>query len=163
MPPDAHSKLSKYLEGLSSPEPAPPQGPKQGDPQLAALAQYLATKKHLNERDIIVDFGSGSGVLGTLIDKMWRDEPRLPRYFAVDRPEPLAALSLPARVHNNSKKINVEDFYGHELASHAGSIALVIIRNVLNELNIGETAQLFAALNEYLLQTSEIYIPPRGA
>jgi hypothetical protein len=68
---ESNPKLARFVAGLSSPEPPPPQGAKAGDPQLAALTQYMATKKHLTEEQIIVDFGSGEGILGKLIDELW--------------------------------------------------------------------------------------------
>ena len=42
--------------------------------------------------------------------------------------------------------------------SCASSIALVVVRDVLHEMNIIETGRLFAALNEHLLESAEVYV-----
>lgn len=146
--------LSKVIDGLSNPPEAQPASGKPGDPQVAALEEYLITK-HFDVNDIVVDFGSGTGILARLLDKLIDI---LPQYLAVDTSDELDKLSLPARVHNISKKYTTEQFLDKELLRNKQNIKLVVIRNVFHELDIRETARLVTLLNAHLQKPAEIYI-----
>lgn len=131
-----------------------------GDPQVAALAQYLGPK-NFSETDILVDFGSGAGVVAEVLAEA-RDGLDLPRYWAVDLPTPLTKLSLPPRVHNNSQKFTVDEFVEQQLSKRGSAISVVVIRNVLHHLSLREFAKTLAALNQHLGPTSEIYLQDMG-
>ncbi|MCK4731072.1 MAG: class I SAM-dependent methyltransferase [Methanophagales archaeon] len=151
------SDLSRVLGGLSNPPEAQQASGKPGDPQEAALEEYLITK-HFDENDIVVDFGCGKGILARILDKLTDQDLVLPHYLAVDKSDEIDKLSLPARIHNVSKKLTIEQFLDTELPQNKRNIKLVVIRNVFHELKIRETARLVALLNEHLEKTAEVYI-----
>ncbi|HXA20540.1 MAG TPA: hypothetical protein VN380_26410 [Thermoanaerobaculia bacterium] len=127
-----------------------------GDPQQAALAQFLGDQK-LSHDQIIVDFGSGRGLLAQMLKHVYKGRDA-PRYFAVDLPHELDELSIPNPIHNDSRKITLGDFYSSELKAWQKDIGAVVIRNVLHELTIEQTCLLFRALNEQLRPEAVIYI-----
>jgi hypothetical protein len=164
---DKQNDVLKYLDGFSSNDsPQRPPG-KPGDPQLAALYQYLLEKKNrLTPDEAIVDFGCGEAIVGHIIAKLW-DKNAPPHYVAVDLPDNLSRIGFPASVHNNSRKISVDDFLKQDLPAIAGKVQVIIIRNVLHELDIIQTARLFAALIQHLKADTDIYLQdmvnlPRG-
>ena len=156
---DETTQINRYLSGYENPEP--PQTPpgKDGDPQIAALTSFLQTKTGFSSDSIVVDFGSGDGVLPYWMNKIWPSARPVPIYHAVDFQANLDRLSLPVRIHNRSKKIPVlEEFYESYLAAYGKEIELVVIRNVLHEMGIGHTAKLLSALTQYLKPGTEIYV-----
>lgn len=145
----------KYLSGLTTPDPPQPQSGRDGDPQLAALHQFLMDHSTLGPADPILDIGAGSGVLVAAIQEIW-PAGLAPRYIAIDEPEPLHALSLPAQIHNNSEKLLLSDFLSQDRSW--GERVLVVVRNIVHELDIWETAVLLKALNTRLSATATIYV-----
>jgi hypothetical protein len=127
------------------------------DPQLAALGQYVTTKIKSWSGKTVVDYGSGFGVLPDQIDALWPAGVALPRYCAVDLNEPLNRLSLPPRVHNGSQKVRAAEF-SQWLPMVVSDVAGLVVRNVLHELNITETAELLSVLAEKLPTTCEEYL-----
>jgi len=140
--------------------PEPPQGNevKPGDPQVSAVYQCLTHFSGLKPVDCVVDLGSGSGLLATIIADIWKAGDLVPRYVAVDLELPLSALSLPPRIHNNSEKVEFSEFMASRLDVLAPHIRLVVIRNVFHELDILQTAALLTNLNNRLLPGTAIYI-----
>jgi hypothetical protein len=153
---DENSRLEKYMMGLNRPEPPQDRAGKDGDPQISALHQLLMDHGSLGPDDIILDIGSGSGVLATIISTVWKITP--PRYIAVDLEHMLEKLALPIAVHNNSQKIEFDHFFKREIPAWLTQPALVVIRNVLHELDIETTATLLGGLNAKLTEGTTIYI-----
>ena len=79
-------------------------------------------------------------------------------YWAVDLSEILDKLSLPNRVHNNSRKYVADELYSSVLPKQGKRIAVVVIRNTLHEMNIEQTARLLNSLHLYLKPESHIYV-----
>jgi hypothetical protein len=149
-------KIERFMEGLTNPEAFQMIADvKPGDPQFAALIQYISSKQ-LSQKDLLVDFGAGGGVLAHVLNRALRDH--APRYIAVDMNEPLDALSLPVAIHNNSQKISVSDQFNGWLRENGPNVSIVVIRNVLHELPIKETAELFFNLLNSISRKTEIYI-----
>lgn len=143
------------IDALSHPEPPQPQAGKDGDPQIAALYQFLLDAfSHGNQ--LIADFGCGNGVAAGLLEDLNTQRPFT--YWAVDLKEHIDQLSLPSKVHNNSKKFTTENFFDEILPKEGYKISIVIIRNVLHELDIETTARLFTALRNHLSPECIIYI-----
>jgi hypothetical protein len=149
---------SEISAALSRPEPPQSRELKDGDPQVAAVYQYMSQFTDLTPDDCIVDLGSGSGLLSTVLDDIWPSDRKPPRYVAVDLLEPLSKLSLPFRVHNNSEKVLFDDFFGLRANELSSAIKLVIIRNVFHELDICTTARVLSGLNSALPPGTPIYI-----
>jgi hypothetical protein len=152
------TQLGKYLVGLTRPEPPQSRAGKDGDPQLAALHQLLADRasRKLDE-DIIVDIGSGAGILATAITKIWGAR-GTPRYVAVDLEKALEDLALPIPIHNNSEKIEFRQFFDYEISRYSCKHTMFVIRNVFHELDIDETGYVLAKLNTHLDSKTTIYI-----
>jgi hypothetical protein len=155
---DKMRTVEGIAESLSRPEPAQPQEGKDGDPQLAALYQCLTHFSDLTNIDCIVDVGSGNGVLAHAVAKIWHEKPACPCYVAVDLEEPLNKLSMPASIHNNSRKVTFESFFDVEVDKLSDRIKLVVVRNVFHELDIILTARIIAGLNKSLNVGTEVYI-----
>ena len=151
-------QLGKYLEGYERPEP--PQAPpgSDGDPQIAALTAYIQTKTDIASHSIILDFGSGEGVLPHWLNKIWPQDRRIPSYHAVDIDDSLDKLRLPIRVHNNSRKVRLEEFYEGYFETTESQIELVVVRNVLHEMGLRDTARLFSCLTSKLKPGTELYV-----
>jgi ribosomal protein L11 methylase PrmA len=130
--------LEKYLAGLNHPEAPQHRAGGDGDPQIAALHQHLMDSVALGPTDVILDIGSGTGVLATAILAVWAEKAP-PRYVAVDLEGPLKELALPAAIHNNSEKIEYKYFFEKETKDYLMRPALVVIRNVFHELDINQT------------------------
>lgn len=155
---ETNIRLQKYFVGLTRPEPPQNRSGKDGDPQLAALHQLLVDRASMQrDGDIIVDIGSGAGVLATAISKIWGKK-RTPRYVAVDLEKSLENLALPISIHNNSEKIEFSQFFDYEISRYSGKQALVVIHNVFHELDIDTTGNLLAKLNTHLEPETMIYI-----
>ena len=160
----ADRKLEKYCAGYTAKPGMESPLPKKGDPQRSALIQFLIDKfGFINENkddedSIIVDFGSGTGVLAFEMDRLFPDNANLPYYIAVDLPDALTELALPSRIHNNSKKLSVDEFFSEFLPRNGTSISTIVIRNVLHEMDIVETAKLFCTFNKHISTTTDLYI-----
>jgi hypothetical protein len=153
---NSSGRLQKYLSGLAE-EDLAQSDVTPGDPQLAALGQFLESNFTLPPNRVIVDFGSGKGLLAKMLALIWADRPT-PHYFAVDLPEPLDALSIPRRLHNNSTKATVDEFYDDYLDRKSADISIVIVRNVLHELDLVATGALFMNLCSKLKPETTVYI-----
>ncbi|UPT69031.1 MAG: hypothetical protein M0D57_10600 [Sphingobacteriales bacterium JAD_PAG50586_3] len=140
-------KLHKNLQG------------KDGDPQLAALRQYLQVlSSTLNSDDVILDVGSGRGVLADSMQKIWKDSPRLPWYYAVDLDELLYDLNLPREIHNHSRKILFSEFLNAQLPCNLKQVKVIVIRNTFHELNIKITAEVLIALRKITRFGAVVYL-----
>src|ERR1044071_5171469 len=120
MPASDDPKVRRFVEGLASADQVqqPPGSP--GDPQLAALNQYFQTRTTTLGADaIVLDFGSGAGMVAAAMAQVWRNISHTPWYFAVDRADMLDRLALPVIIHNHSRKITVDDLYQSELVGAA--------------------------------------------
>jgi len=149
-------RIDRYARGLL--EPAPAQLPSQvdGDPQYAALVQYL-TGVGLDSSDAIIDIGAGEGVVARAMSEIgWPDSQ--PRYVAVDLHEPLEALSLPSSIHNHSRKVEFEAFISSDQAFAGSNRHVIVIRNVFHELDIMTTARLLCAINSRSPADTLLYI-----
>lgn len=156
-------KLEKYVAGYMSNPGLGPSIPKKGDPQISALIQFLIDKFGVSPNDgvkpsVIIDFGSGNGVLASEIDRLIHDNQKLPYYIAVDFPKPLSDLALPHRIHNRSQKLIVDEFYNDFLPANGGTISAIVARNVLHEMDIMDTAKFFYFLSKYISKNTELYI-----
>ena len=160
-------RLNRFLEGYRGTDamqepPGPP-----GDPQLAALNQYLQMKNALTTDDIVLDFGCGLGVLATVMEAIWPDKSKRPWYYAVDRKSILDKLALSSSIHNHSKKIDADTFLHTGLDSKSDYLKVVVVRNVFHELDITTTAQLLFRLRHLSQPQTELYVQdmvnlPRG-
>lgn len=155
---DEEKRLLRFVRGFgdSGAMQAPPGAP--GDPQLAALHQYLQTKLSLAETEIVLDLGSGLGILPHAMAHVWRDLPVAPCYYAVDLPEILEQLALPAKIHNNSRKVPIHEFLEYGLGVAEARVRVVVLRNILHELDIPTTAQVLHAIAKVLSDGAEVYI-----
>lgn len=149
--------FQKLIDSLARPPEQQAREGKAGDPQLSALCQFLV-QSNLRSNDVLVDFGAGNGVLPEYLNGFWPSAQQMPEYWAIDLPDGLDKLSLPSRVHNNSRKYATEEFYFSVLPAEGSRIAIVVIRNVLHELDIKQTAKLFDCLRQHLQPNSQIYI-----
>jgi hypothetical protein len=130
--------------------------PKDGDPQDAALAQFLADKKRtLSPTDEVIDIGCGNAVLALALMYVFGERPA-PRYIAVDKESLLDSVAIPHAIHNNSEKLAYETFIS--LSGGRQSTKLAVIRNVLHELDIIETADLLSALSNRLQPGTQVFI-----
>lgn len=161
------NKLNKFLEGFGKTDPMqwPPGSP--GDPQLAALHQYLRTKNGLTCDDVILDFGSGLGILATAMEAIWPDRYRIPWYYAVDQKQILDKLALSTFLHNHSQKIDADLFIQNGLGEVVSRVKIVVIRNVFHELDIVTTAKILHHFRCILIPQTDLYIQdivnlPRG-
>jgi hypothetical protein len=150
-------RLQALLDGLSRPEEPQAREGKPGDPQLAALCQFLI-QNEVDSSHVLADFGSGNGVLAEYLARVWPPSVPLPEYWGVDLPDALNSLSLPSRIHNNSKKYTVEEFYEVALPQNADRISIVVIRNTLHEMDIEATARLFRAMRQHVMFETVVYI-----
>lgn len=130
-----------------------------GDPQLAALRQFLQTLiDRLSQDDVILDVGSGRGILADALQRIWQDKSRLPWYYAVDLESSLNLLNLPYQIHNHSKKIPFTDFIDARLPCSTEQVKIVVIRNTFHELNIKNTAEVLVALRRIVRFGAQIYV-----
>lgn len=152
------NRLGRFLEGYSLPDQMQePQG-RPGDPQLAALNQYLQTKHFLSQQDIIVDFGSGKGVLANVMASVWAGKASCPWYYAVDREPIIDSLAVPTIIHNHSKKLASDNFLDNGLGDDQSRVKIVVLRNVLHELDILTTAKVLYRLRQCSGDDIELYI-----
>src|SRR3970040_468521 len=114
-------RIKALIDGLSRQEESQAREGKAGDPQLSALCQFLA-QSDLTDSKVIVDFGAGNGVLPEYMARIWSDTRASPEYWAVDLSNMLDQLSLPRRIHNNSRKYTLDEFYAEALPKDASRI-----------------------------------------
>ena len=103
--------MKRYLTGYTETTSPQDQEAAPGDPQRSALVQYLLDHLETDPERIVLDFGSGNGVLAYEMNHIWPTDRLPPVYMAVDLPESVNELALPSRIHNRSIKCTVEDFY----------------------------------------------------
>lgn len=145
------SKLTRYLEGFIKQEVAQEPPGRDGDPQLAALRQFLQILvENLDSDDVILDVGSGRGILADSMQQIWQDKSRLPWYYAVDLENLLNGLNLPYEIHNHSQKILFSDFINGNFPCRPQQIKIVVIRNTFHELNVKTTAEVLVALRRII-------------
>lgn len=152
-------RLSRYLDGFAKAgDMQAPPGP-DGDPQLTALTQYLQTLVDaLGPEDVLLDIGSGLGVLAHKLLQIWPDDGRRPWYFAIDLEDALDRLSLPHQIHNHSRKALFDDFLGGSLPCEPRQIKVTVLRNVVHELNIRLTAEVLVALRRIARAGGQVYL-----
>jgi hypothetical protein len=153
------AKLKRFLGGLSAPEDMQePPGP-DGDPQLVALTQFLQTLSDtLGPDDVILDVGSGRGILAHALLGIWPVDDSRPWYFAVDRAEALDTLSLPRSVHNHSQKVLFTDFLAGSMPGAPQRVKVVVLRNILHELDIPTTAAVLTAVGKITQSAGRVYL-----
>lgn len=150
------NRFDRALSGGSAQEELRSTFPKDGDPQDAALTQFLTSRLHtLSPTDAIADVGCGRAILASAILYVLKDTPA-PRYIAIEKAEFIDGVALPAGVHNNSEKLPYEVFMA--LNAPRSDIKLAVIRNVLHELEIAECAELLVALCRSLDAGTELFI-----
>jgi hypothetical protein len=153
-------QVEKYISGLTNPE-LPQADSKGHDPQRAVLNEFLAEKRDLlGPGKSIVDFGSGAGSLTRRIEEIWGDLPA-PKYIAVDLQNMLDTLSMSVRIHNNSMKMTVQDFYAGGCERISTDVAILVIRGVLHELDIEEFVQLLKCIGGQLTAATTVYVQDR--
>jgi SAM-dependent methyltransferase len=152
-------RLKRFLGGFSSADDMQePPGP-HGDPQLAALTQFFQTLVGaLTADDVIVDVGSGRGILAHILLRIWPEGEARPWYYAVDQEETLDMLSLPSEIHNHSRKISFADFVGERLPCPPQQVKVVVLRNIVHELNIRTTAEVLVALHKIVRAGGQVYL-----
>lgn len=152
-------KLRRFLSGYSSPdEMQEPPGPA-GDPQLTALAQFLQTLAGaLGRDDVILDIGSGHGILAHTLLNIWPEDTVRPWYYAVDREDVLDKLGLPRAIHNHSQKIPFSEFVAGRLPCQPQQVKVAVLRNILHELNITTTAEVLLALSKLAKVGGQVYV-----
>lgn len=153
------TKLNRFLNGFRTPDEMQEPPGRDGDPQLAALTQFLQTTAGgLGPEDVILDIGSGRGILATTLLRIWGETQSLPWYYAVDREPIIEALNLPPSIHNHSRKVHFVDFLAGKLPHDSERIKMVVLRNILHELDITTTAEIFLVLRRIVPIASQIYI-----
>ena len=154
-----HPKLRRFLSGFSTPdEMQEPPGP-DGDPQLTAQIQFLQTLAgELGRDDVILDVGSGRGMLAYALLQVWAEETVRPFYYAVDNEEVLDKLGLPHAIHNHSQKVPFTEFVAGRLPCPAQQVKVVVLRNILHELDIRETAEVLVAVSKIAKLGGQAYI-----
>lgn len=154
-----HTRLKRFLDGFSRIEDMQePPGP-DGDPQLAALIQFFQTLAGtLGTDDVILDIGSGRGILAHAILRIWPADAMRPWYFAVDQESVLDTLSLPPTVHNHSQKVAFGDLVAGRVPCRTEQIRVVVVRNVLHHLDIKTTAELLMALGTIVQAGGQVYV-----
>lgn len=130
-----------------------------GDPQLAALTQFLQTlASELGRDDVILDVGSGRGILAHSLNHIWTEDDMRPWYYAVDREEVLDQLSLPPAIHNHSQKVPFADFVDGRLPCQHRQVKVVVLRNILHELDIRTTAEVLVAVSKIAKLGGQVYL-----
>jgi hypothetical protein len=151
---DGERSIERVIAGFTNPEAAQSPPGRDGDPQLAALCQVVLDAEWQPD-EVLVDFGSGNGILPYYLCEVGRP---LPTYWAIDEAEPLARLALPSPIHNRSRKYTIQQFFDEALPEHGKSVRAVVIRNTLHEMTIIESAQLFDALSRQLTNGARVLI-----
>jgi hypothetical protein len=156
---DIKRDLEKLLRGLTVYDDAQEPPGKDGDPQIATLLQFLQGQaRALTSDDIILDVGSGRGILAHILIKAWPQDAGRPCYYAVDQEPALEQLALPIQIHNHSMKLPLPDLAGLPDGPVAQRIKIVVVRNVFHHLHIADTAAMFLLLRALVRKGSTIYI-----
>jgi hypothetical protein len=157
--PDHMKKLTRFLGGFTTAdEMQEPPGP-DGDPQLTALTQFLQTLADaLGPDHVILDVGSGRGILADKLLRIWTVDAVRPWYYAVDREDVLDTLGLPRSIHNHSKKVPFADFVGGRLPCQPQQVKVVVVRNIIHELDIRTTAEVLIALCKIVQLGGQVYL-----
>jgi ubiquinone/menaquinone biosynthesis C-methylase UbiE len=152
-------KLKRYIEGFTAvDEMQAPPGP-DGDPQLAALTQYLHTLSGtVGPDDVILDLASGLGILAHALLRIWPADKSRPWYYAVDREPTIETLDLPLAIHNHSQKIRFGMFLAGRLPCPIEKIRVVVFRNSLHHLDIETTASVCIALRRIVQTGGQVYL-----
>jgi|GEM_PF-3214629 len=153
------AKLKRFLDGFTTGgEMQEPPGP-DGDPQLTALVQFFQTLvDKLGPDEVILDVGSGRGILAHALLRIWPEDMARPWYYAVDREDALDTLSLPHQIHNHSQKVPFADFIEERLPCPPQQVKVVVLRNILHELNIRITAEVLVALRKIVRLGGQVYL-----
>ncbi|MBS1716779.1 MAG: hypothetical protein JSS72_03490 [Armatimonadetes bacterium] len=151
---DDQRELEHYIAGYFSAEELQDRI-KKGDPQVSTLFQFLATLPAESRDQCIVDFGAGKGIAAICLNALDRDP--CPMYVAVDLEKQLAQLSLPPRIHNNSLKISANEL-PKTLPDFGARVIGMVVRNVLHELDIFQTAQLLTLIRQQLPPSAVVHV-----
>lgn len=151
-------KLTRYLQGyLGGNDVQEPPGP-DGDPQLAALDQFLQSHScSLGADAAVLDVGSGRGIAAHRMLRIWTDDQTRPWYYAVDTETGIDALTLPRAIHNRSRKFGVDALL-QTLSSEFQNVSIVLLRNVLHHLHIAETASMLTTFRHLARAGAVIYL-----
>lgn len=156
---DHNKKLKRFLDGFTTAdEMQEPPGP-DGDPQLTALTQFFQTLADaVGPGDVILDVGSGRGILAHTLLRIWTADALRPWYYAVDQEDILDTLSLPRPIHNHSQKVPFADFVGGRLPCQPQQLKVVVVRNIIHELDIRTTAEVLVALCKIVQSGGQVYL-----
>jgi hypothetical protein len=151
--------LERLLRGLTIYDDAQEPPGKDGDPQIAALLQFLQAQSDIVEpEDIILDIGSGKGILAHLMMSVWPDDASRPFYYAADQEAALERLSLPIPIHNHSMKVPLPALARLPDDALAPRVKAIIIRNVFHHLHIADTATMLLLLRAFASHGSTVYV-----
>lgn len=121
------------------------------DSQLKTVATLLSVRLDAQRVGSIIDLGCGNGILLRRLSELAAfTENKEIIYVAVDEPKSLTAvqdLARELRLHRRLEPIPLTEFYQQWPAAEQAPRPLTIFcRNVLHELNIGDTAKLLSAV-----------------
>lgn len=151
--------LEGLLRGLTVYDDAQEPPGKDGDPQIAALLQFLQAQSDIvGPEDIVLDVGSGKGVLAHLMMSVWPDDPSRPFYYAADQETALERLALPVPIHNHSAKVPLPTLARLPDDGLAPRVKIIIIRNVFHHLHIADTAAMLLLLRAFAHRGSTVYV-----
>jgi len=133
------------------------------DSQLKNLTLSIEELLHRNAQGTVLDIGCGKGILLEKLSKsdVFQQNNRW-NYLAADyetRLEPILQLAAKLRLHRRCEVISLDTLYETWIQSVSiSSPLLIVLRNVLHELNIEDTAKLLYLLKKYMSQEDTLFI-----
>ena len=133
------------------------------DSQLKNLTLSIEELLHRNAQGTVLDIGCGKGILLEKLSKsdVFQQNNRW-NYLAADyetRLEPILQLAAKLRLHRRCEVISLDTLYETWIQSVSiSSPLLIVLRNVLHELNIEETAKLLYLLRNNMSQEDTLFI-----
>ena len=156
-------EVERLLRGLTVSDDAQDPPGRDGDPQLSALLQFLQLHVEIvGHDDIILDVGSGKGILAHQMLKVWPDEELRPWYYAADQDAGLERLALPPAIHNRSVKLPLPQLATLPNDPIAAKVKIVVVRNVFHHLHIADTASMLLLLRAFTDRGATVYIQDMG-
>ena len=145
------AELERFLAGYGEPEPPQPADAAEIDTQLKSLSLPLSQVISATSAGTVLDIGAGKGILLqrlSSLDAFIRNERWI--YVAADFEEAsdcIFTLSRALRLHRRIDFLTLQDLQARWLSQVSSPApVLVVIRNVLHELTISQTATLLATL-----------------